>query len=216
MDIEPQGPDTPSLEDRDTVPTFFQPEHVTVDNDIIRSIATSYIIAYLKWNGLDEIADQLAAEGYGPINTNVHQKVVRIAQGQFEEQSQQFSDIINAHFTASISKEDARKLYHDIIAHLCSDQVNWGRIISLLQFSSELALHCTQNYLKTSISDVIEWTENELVPPVYQLVEKQGGWEEFFREENTWRIDLPTVAFSAGLVLAILAAGFFMARTFFK
>ena len=198
------------------MPSLIQPEHVTVDNDIIRSIATSYIIAYLKWNGLDEIADQLAAEGYGPINTNVHRRVVNIAQGQFEEQSQQFSDIISTHFTASISKEDARKLYHDIIAHLCSDQINWGRIISLLQFSSELALYCTQNYLRTSVSDVIEWTESELVPRVYQLVESQGGWEEFLSEENTWKIDVPTLVISAGLALTLLAAGFLVLRTIFK
>lgn len=84
------------------------------------------------------------------------------------------------------------------------DEINWGRVISILCYASTAALHLAKLKRNNEIDLIHEWTCNFINRYVNHWIELNGGWESivtFFKNENEKNSN--TVIFKLGALVLI-------------
>lgn len=177
------------------------------DTDRVRSIARSYFNIHLTKLGYGAVADQVAdARG---LNTNIHRSMEKVQERLENDISEQFTDILGPLFVTNVNREVARSKYDSAAVSLFSDSVNWGRVLTFLRFSVEFAVRCMQSPVKITVSEVLEWSEDELASRFHLLIAADPEIARMLTTDSEWNIDVSAIAFTTGLAVAAVTAGFF-------
>ncbi len=180
----------------------------------VRSIPRSYMDSYLRQHGHRAIADKLVNER--GLNMKIHSSLQRI-QGQLENDlSEQFTDILEPLFRSKFN-QDLKVEFDSVAENIFSDGVNWGRVLTFLRFSSEFAVRCINAHINIRASDVLDWTEAELVARFPQLVETDPQIARLLGSTETdgWHVDMSAVALTTGLIVTLVTAGLFTLKRIF-
>ncbi|XP_028398368.1 bcl-2-like protein 2 [Dendronephthya gigantea] len=106
-------------------------------------------------------------------------------------------------FRVDLSDFEAQKNFNSISEEIFSNEVNWGRIVSLITFSGVVAHHFVEEERPEMVLEVIDWLLDIFrVHLIIWIIEK-GGWDGFVNHFNG---NKPPKSFWTG-VLAMGAIG---------
>ena len=190
-----------------TPPTIF-------DKEAIQSIPRYYIIEQLQDVGLEDVAAELklASNPEHPI----HQAFRAVAAHLNKEREEQFNDML---YKLSLDEDCLKEAYDTIISEVLKGPTHWGKMVTVVVFTSHVVLYCARSprqNLKAKVPEIVAWADNMMQERLHLLIEEQGGWQAFvehFDLENR-RISLSTLLLGVGVVVTVLAGGLFALRRF--
>lgn len=187
------------------------PPNMAVDMTHLEEIARYYIMRQLRENRFHRLANQ-----FQPVRDpdhNVHRLVETICTQLERERAGQFDEIITS---LTITDDNLEETYRQLMTHVFQDGVNWGKIITFLVFSARLSLHCARHGLQDRVSDVAEWTQDEMRERIHSWVMERGGWSAFVAhyDDGSWKMSLSSFVVVTSMFAAVLASGVFMAKRF--
>ena len=194
--------------------TFHSVDHppdIAVDMTHLEEIARHYIVRQLRENSFHQLAN-----GFQPVREpdhNVHRLINTICTQLERERAEQFDEIIAS---LTVTNDNLEETYRQLMTHVFQDGVNWGKIITFLVFSARLSLHCARYGLQDRVSDVVEWTQDEMRERIHSWVMERGGWSAFVAhyDDESWKMSLSTFVVVTGMAAVVLASGVFMAKRF--
>ena len=65
--------------------------------------------------------------------------------------------------------------FKSVADEIFSSGINWGRIVVLYCFASEVAVFCSQHNMEAIVDDVVRWV-SEYVAGLSEWIKKSGGW----------------------------------------
>lgn len=187
------------------------PQDMEVDMIHLEEIARYYIVRQLRENSFHQLAN-----GFQPVREpdhSVHRLIDTICTQLESERAEQFDEIIAS---LTVTNDNLEETYRQLMTHVFQDGVNWGKIITFLVFSARLSLHCARYGLQDRVSDVVEWTQDEMRERIHSWVIERGGWSAFVEhyDDESWKMSLSTFVVVTSMVAVVLASGVFMAKRF--
>ena len=190
----------------DSIPKDHCCQKIILDIESTKALPRSYIITQLKKKGFTDIANKLPQVS-NPEN-HVHEVLREIADILNEERGEQFEDMLRELAPADYSS--LKKTNDMIVYEMFKDEINWGRVVTFIVFSSHIVLYCAQREnLSQNVGDVVNWIETMMEERLHDWIEQQGGWQAFVQhyDNESWRVNLSTAILGLGVGLAAVIGG---------
>ena len=186
----------------------------TMDDQNVRDLTRRYISTQLRRHDFEEMASRITV-----VDTEAENPTLDILLSLSEQVENEFGQEMEGIFDLLLlSADDLKPTYEAVASNVFSDNINWGRVLVFLVFSSKLALYCMKNGMEDRVLHVVGWTEGVMQHRLQSWVHERGGWTAFVSHFDTesWKISLPK--FATFSLLAALAAfgGFVMLKKLWR
>lgn len=139
-----------------------------------RLLLTDVINQHLTSKGLDaSVTNQIQV----PAEYNKLSRAIRkLCQEIYQKHSVTFANML-ARF--HISPDTLHQNLQAVMMEMFSDQVNWGRIVTLYSFCMALAEQCIIKEMPQLVQRVIEWTSVYIDVHIQSWIDGNHGWDDF-------------------------------------
>ena len=165
---------------------------MSIGHENTRSIAVDYIKYRLQCNGYTWRND---GRHESIINTpNSIQNAMRILGDEFEERfKNRFDNLIDG---LVITDDNAYDTFASIVIEIFCEDINWGRIVALFDFSGQFAARCFQLKKYHLVDNLLEWLTTYIDIHLSSWLNSHNNWvsnrftrvtKTLFKQKSSYR-----------------------------